>query len=270
MFKKKVEPFKCFFDENRKLNYLRQVDRNVQTVKIDKIKGSVGRCLDFDSKFHSKSGAHKPDRYKKIKESMEKGEYYPVVELYKMADEYYVLDGHHRISAAKALGWVFIDAHVVEHLPSKNLKSAVRDEFEKKTGLNGIRLTDPNDYLKLLSQIEDYRADLAKDDGPVSFQEAAQIWFENVYGKVRKELEALESDDEFAGKTVDDILVHLCERVQLRLLKGARYDRSLEKAWETLHLLCKTPSSTKQNHTLKEKIKKIFSPCFYTGKCQFR
>ena len=112
MFKKKAEPLKCFFDENRKLNYLRQADRDIQTVEIDKIKGSVGRCLDFDTKFHSKSGARESTRFKKIKQSMAKGEYYPVVELYKMADEYYVLDGHHRISAAKALGWIFIDAHV--------------------------------------------------------------------------------------------------------------------------------------------------------------
>ena len=269
LFKKKVEPLKCFFDENRKLNYLRQADRNIQTVEIDKIKGSVGRCLDFDTQFHSKSGARESTRFKRIKQSMVKGEYYPVVELYKMADEYYILDGHHRISAAKEIGWIFIDAHVVEHLPSKTKTTKIRDEFEKKTGLTGIQLTDPNDYLKLLSQIETYREKSARDSGgPVSVQEAAQHWFENVYGKVRVNLEALEPDDQFAGKTLDDILVHLCEQMQLRLIKEDRYDESLEKAWETLHLLCKTPSSTTPNHTLKEKIKKLFSPCFYTGKCE--
>ena len=177
-FKRKVEPLICFFDENRKLNYLRQVDRDIQTVEIDKIKGSVGRCLDFDAQLHSKSGVRESTRYKRIKQSMAKGEYYPVVELYKMADEYYILDGHHRLSAAKELGWIFIDAHVVEHLPSKKETSKVRDDFEKKTGLKGIQLTHQDDYLKLLRQIENYQVKSARDSGsPVAIHEAARNWF---------------------------------------------------------------------------------------------
>ncbi len=200
---------------------------------------------------------------------MAKGEYYPVVELYKLADEYYILDGHHRLSAAKQLGWIFIDAHVVEHLPSKTKSSKGRDDFERKTGLKGIQLTHQNDYLKLLNQIENYQVKSARESGsPVSIQEAAIQWFENIYKKVRAKIEDLKVNDQFTGKTVDDIFVHLCDQMHLRLQKQGPYEASHEKTWEKLHLLCKTPSSTKSKHILREKIKKIFLPCYLTGKCE--
>jgi hypothetical protein len=38
--------------------------------------------------------------------------------LYKVGSEYFVLDGHHRIAAARLLGQVDIDANVVELIPS--------------------------------------------------------------------------------------------------------------------------------------------------------
>ena len=176
---------------------------------------------------------------------MEKGEYYPVVELFRLADEYYILDGHHRLSAAKELGWIFIDAHVVEHLPPKKETSRVRDDFEKKTGLKGIQLTHQDDYLKLLRQIENYQVKSAHESGsPAAIQEAARHWFENTYKKVREKIEDLKLNDQSTGKTLDDIVVQLCDQMHLRLRKQDRYEEPLEKAWEKLRLLCKTPSST--------------------------
>ena len=269
MFNKKIKPLKCFFDENRNLNYLRQVDRDIQTVEIDKIKGSVGRCLDFNAQFHSKSGARLSERFLKIKESMAKEEYFPVVELYKLADEYYVLDGHHRISAAKELGYVFIDAHVVEHLPSRKESSKVRDDFEKKTGLKGFQLTRPDDYLKLLRQIENWQEKLTRDSGnAVSIESAAQDWFENIYQNVRAKIEELELNDDRAVKTLDDIFVHLCDQTHLKHRKLGRSEEPMENLWKELGLSCETPSSKKSNQGLREKIKKIFLPCFYTGRCE--
>ena len=36
----------------------------------------------------------------------------PPVELYRLGNGYYVVDGHHRIAAALAVGQLAIDAHV--------------------------------------------------------------------------------------------------------------------------------------------------------------
>jgi hypothetical protein len=269
IFKRHTESLKCFFDENRKLNYLRQVDRDIRPIKIDKIKGSVGRCLDFDAQFHSKSSDRERGRARRLKHAMEKGEYYPVIELFKLGDDYYVLDGHHRISAARELGYEFIDAHVVEYLPSKN-GVKIQHDFEERTGLKGIQLTRKDDYKRLLSQIEIYQANLARENGDsVPFKEAGRHWFENIYKIIRDKIEDLKLDDQFPEKTIDDIFVQLCDQMHLRLRKQGRYEASLETELEKLHLLCKAPSSKETNHVLREKIKKIFLPCFYTGKCEF-
>ena len=37
----------------------------------------------------------------------------PPVELIQVGDDYYVQDGHHRVSAARALGYGYVDAIVV-------------------------------------------------------------------------------------------------------------------------------------------------------------
>ncbi|MEO0562483.1 MAG: ParB N-terminal domain-containing protein, partial [Chloroflexota bacterium] len=42
----------------------------------------------------------------------------PPVDLIRVGDDYYVVDGHHRISAARALRKVFIDARVTEWVPA--------------------------------------------------------------------------------------------------------------------------------------------------------
>jgi ParB-like chromosome segregation protein Spo0J len=49
---------------------------------------------------------------------MREGKILPPIKLYKIEDEYYVLDGNHRIAAARQLGRSLIEAKVVEVVPS--------------------------------------------------------------------------------------------------------------------------------------------------------
>lgn len=42
----------------------------------------------------------------------------PPVDLYKIKDKYYVVDGNHRVAAAKEIGQIYIDAYVTEFLPT--------------------------------------------------------------------------------------------------------------------------------------------------------
>lgn len=46
------------------------------------------------------------------------------VELYKLGDVYYVLDGHHRVAAAVSLGQVEIDAVVTKYAPARETEPA--------------------------------------------------------------------------------------------------------------------------------------------------
>jgi len=89
------------------------IDRGVYSVPLKQIVGSVGKCLDFDSEFRPKS--HVPlDRMISIKRAMLEGK------PYKIKDEYYVMDGNHRIAAAKELDSFNITAKIVELIPIKH------------------------------------------------------------------------------------------------------------------------------------------------------
>lgn len=84
-----------------------------QSVDIDQIKGSEGRCKDFDRKFNPLK-SHNCSRWLNIAHAWLRGVHLPAVDLIKVKDVYVVRDGHHRISVARYLGCKYLDAHVIE------------------------------------------------------------------------------------------------------------------------------------------------------------
>ena len=93
-----------------------RIDRGVCSVPLKQIVGSVGKCLDFDSEFKPKSHVSL-DRVNSIKRAMLEGKTPTPVHLYKINDEYYAMDGNHRIAAAKELNRFDIRAKIVELIP---------------------------------------------------------------------------------------------------------------------------------------------------------
>jgi hypothetical protein len=81
-------------------------------VPLDKIVGTEGRSDDFDAKFRPLK-QHNRDRWINLAAARYMGVVLPAVELVQDGDEYYVRDGHHRISVAKVMGQLEIDARVV-------------------------------------------------------------------------------------------------------------------------------------------------------------
>ena len=81
-------------------------------VSINQIIGSVGRCGDFDCAFYPRKTTTR-DRWMSIARASYQNIALPLVELYKVGEAYFVKDGHHRISVARASGQDFIDATVV-------------------------------------------------------------------------------------------------------------------------------------------------------------
>jgi len=95
------------------LNLGNQYDAGIQIVSIEDIVGSVGRTHDFDDEFYPLSDDSR-DRWCSVAAAFYAEKVLPPVELYKIDEQYFVIDGNHRISVFKAVGQIFIEAHVIE------------------------------------------------------------------------------------------------------------------------------------------------------------
>ena len=83
----------------------------VQAVPICQIRGSQGRCDDFDRNFYPLQD-HLKSRWLRVAMARQLGLALPPVELIQVGHIYFVRDGHHRISVAKTLGQLEINAEV--------------------------------------------------------------------------------------------------------------------------------------------------------------
>lgn len=83
----------------------------VQLIPLDAIVGSVDRVRDFDRRFRPTSSRSR-ERWQRLARANRKGESVPPIDVYRLGDYYFVKDGHHRVSVARALGLREIDADV--------------------------------------------------------------------------------------------------------------------------------------------------------------
>ena len=85
----------------------------LHAVPIEKIIGSEGRYQDFTRTFLPKF-KHLQERWVSISTAAQKDVILPPIQLFKIGDAYFVRDGNHRVSVARAGGVEMIDAEVVE------------------------------------------------------------------------------------------------------------------------------------------------------------
>jgi hypothetical protein len=83
----------------------------IHTIPLHQIKGSEGRSQDFDAAFRPLK-EHNRSRWIGIATARLRGRPLPPVNLVQVGDSYYVRDGNHRISVARALGEAAIEAEV--------------------------------------------------------------------------------------------------------------------------------------------------------------
>lgn len=110
LFKK--QRYKCFDEvvEGRKLKS--RSYKGTKPIDVNKIVGSVGRC-QRDNTISVDKESH---RYRGIKECLEKMDHMPAIQVYNVDEEYYIVDGHHRVEASKEIGKDFLDAEVIEYV----------------------------------------------------------------------------------------------------------------------------------------------------------
>jgi uncharacterized ParB-like nuclease family protein len=189
-------------------------DRGARLVPVAQIIGSVGRYHDFDSEFRLKHNMTS-DRLQRIKQAMTAGKLLPPVKLYQIKDEYYVMDGHHRVAAAKEIGRHEIDAKIEEFIPSKDTLENVlyreKSEFNEATRLPyAIDLTEVGQYTHLIKQISKHQGFLKHEiKKPVSFESAAKDWYKTIYGPLNDIIDQGRLIGAFPGRTIADLYTYI-------------------------------------------------------------
>jgi len=168
-------------------------------VELDTIVGTVDRRTGFDRRFRPTSSRVRT-RWERVAAAMRRGEPLPPVSLYRVGEVHFVRDGHHRVSAARALGWRDIDAYVTEVLTRVGAGRGLRlpdlprksDErlFHERVPLSAdragrIRLTDAHDYASLAEGVEAWGFRHTQEIGEL--QDRAQIaeqWFDQEFAPV--------------------------------------------------------------------------------------
>ncbi len=234
------------YDEVRKALQAREIGvrPTLKEVPLEKIVGSVGRYRDFNSAFLPKNEALQ-ERWARVDAARESLEGLPPVDLIQVGDFYFVRDGNHRVSVARAHGEKTIEAYVtpvetsipIEAKSPEELRQwlieASRLQFLRRTGLEKhypdapIRLTEPGRYRDLYEHIDVHRWFLGEaKKQEIPYEEAAKSWYEHVYLPLAKEIEESGLLDEFPDRTVTDLYLWLCKhREELR----DRYNLQLDE-----------------------------------------
>lgn len=87
-------------------------DLGIRSVQLDDIRGTENRDAEFDADFLPLQ-EHVEHRWVSVASAMMRGVPLPPIELIRAGETYFVRDGHHRVSVARAQGQKMIEAHVI-------------------------------------------------------------------------------------------------------------------------------------------------------------
>ena len=236
------------FDEvRRRLWGKQEIRRGLQEIPLDKIVGSVGRYRDFTRTFLPRNPAV-AERWKRLDMALNRLEPIPPIEVYKLGDVYFVKDGNHRVSVARANGFTHIEAYVTE-IPVKVPidpdvqpdELIIRLEYERfleETKLDQLRpeaqieFTTPGRYQDLIEHIRVHRYFLSLERGEeVPWEEAVTSWYDNLYRPVVEVIRREKALKDFPGRTEADLYLWIMDHLHfLRERYGDVVDPELAAA----------------------------------------
>lgn len=85
-------------------------------IPLRSVVGSVGRCSDFTRTFSPKRASDEA-RWTRVLGAMLSPDGVPPIRVFALLGHFYVLDGHHRVSVARSLGYTHLEAYVTEVRP---------------------------------------------------------------------------------------------------------------------------------------------------------
>ncbi|MBQ5998494.1 MAG: transcriptional regulator [Treponema sp.] len=200
----------------------------MQVVPISKIIGSEGRYKDFDNQFFPKKSIIK-ERWEHVDEAIINDIVLPPIKVYELGGLYFVRDGNHRVSVAKAKGVEFIDAEVISLQteirlsPVRTLQGMIKQiiNYEKRNFYMETSFGDITDYWCLdfttAGQYEviyqhilthKYFINMNKTE-EISMEEAIKSWFDAVYMPVVCAIEKSRIMKYFRKNTISELYVFI-------------------------------------------------------------
>lgn len=179
----------------------------LQTIRLDRIVGTVDSTRDFDRRFRPTSNRVR-ERWERLALAQRRGESIPPIDVYQVGDMYFVEDGHHRVSIALAMGQKVIDAYVTEirtAVPAKGIQrrsdllfKSYEQLFRSRVRLppeayTKIKVSDPWSYAELSEAVEAWGFRLMQHEHKFYDRaEASRRWFTEEYTPVVRILRAAE------------------------------------------------------------------------------
>ena len=189
-----------FSEIKKMLKPQNEVYMGMKAVPVKDIVGSEGRYHDFDNHFFPRN-MHLKNRWTSIDKAHLKNIILPPIVLYEISGLYFVRDGNHRVSVAKAQGVEMIDAEIVSLQSEIKLKPGMtirqiqkaviqyeKRVFYNETGFGDITdcwnldFSSPGQYDVLYQhiQIHKYFINQASTE-EISMEDAILSWYHTLY-----------------------------------------------------------------------------------------
>ena len=217
-------------DVAEKLKLRARTERGVQHIPLAAIVCSVGRNTDFTRTFLPRHAGDQ-QRWANVKAvfmDINSGSSLPPIEVYKVGEVYFVVDGNHRVSIAKQEGLTTIEARVIEFKTDITLTPDVQPddliikaeyvEFLDTTRIHEARpnvdlsVTTCCQYDKLLEQIHVTQYLLQEETKrDVPLQDAAASWYDTTYIPLAEAIRDRGLLHWFPGRTITDLYIWIAE-----------------------------------------------------------
>jgi hypothetical protein len=160
-----------------------------------------------------------------------------LIELYRVADTYFVKDGNRRVAEARARGQLFLLARVTECVidgtlddPADMYAQLLHEEYRDFQAATDLALLRPaqliactalGGYAELIRQIEAYRAELELWLGrPIERQVAVTSWYDSLYLPLITALRRQHVLENLPGRCETDLYIWVSNRTTWPLAKA--------------------------------------------------
>ena len=204
--------------------------KGIYPIELKRIIGSENRYMDFSHNFMPKNN-HLRSRWQHLDLVMHKNEEWPPISVYEITGWYFVRDGNHRVSVAKANGAEYIDAEIVvlnsmiKISPDMTIpelkKKAVNYERNRFLSqytpsyipMGDIVFTGVGAYADLVQHMLVHKYFINQNlDHEISFEEGAISWYKNVYKPIVDAIREEKLLSFFPGHTEGDMYLYIIKR----------------------------------------------------------